>query len=139
MKGKQNMAIYNKVVTQVNKIFTKKHGSHWYIKDTFDRVFFYGHYGDGKYRLSKTYRQNCILKALWEFPELHGVKEISKEEAQKYVPACVKEFEDFRNSYVKKYFGTWEKMEKHYEEVQKAIEARSAAREYETIEISLLK
>lgn len=132
------MAIYNKVITEVNKIFTKEHGRHWGIKDTFDNVFLPGYFGDGKQRLKKNYRQKCIVKALWEFPELHDVKEISKEEAKKYVPACVKVFEDFRNGYVEKYFGTWEKMEKHYEEVEKANEARRNAREWVETKISLM-
>lgn len=122
------MTLYNKVVTEVNKIFTKEHGRHWHMHDTFDKVFLAGHFGNGKQRLKKNYRHKCIVKALWEFPELNDVKQISKEEAKKYVPACVKAFEDFRNSYVKKYFGTWEKMEKHYEEVQKEYEARRARR-----------
>lgn len=117
------MSIYNSVISTVNKIFTKSHGSHWYVEDTFDHVFFGGYYGDGKFRLSKNYRRNCMIKALLKFEELNNVKSISIEEAKKYIPAVVAEYEKFRNENVEKYFGTWENMEKHYAEVRKEIES----------------
>ena len=99
--------IYNSVIVTVNKIFTKSYGRHWYKEDIFDEIFFGGHYGDGKYRLNKNYRRNCIFRALMKFEELDNVKTISIEEAKKYIPAVVKEFEKFRNDNVKKYFGNW--------------------------------
>lgn len=125
--------IYNSVIVTVNKIFTKAYGRHWYKEDVFDEIFFGGHYGDGKYRLNKNYRRNCILRALMKFEELDNVKTISKEEAKKYIPAVVEEFEKFRNDNVKKYFGNWENMKKHYEELKEEAE-KEMERRYNNIE-----
>ena len=94
MTSKQNRkdiemaGIYNSVIVTVNKIFTKAYGRHWYKEDIFDEIFFGGHYGDGKYRLNKNYRRNCILRALMKFEELNNVKTITKEEAKKYMEAA---------------------------------------------------
>lgn len=131
MKG-----VYNSVIATVNKIFTKKYGRHWFKEDIFDYVFFGGHYGDGKTCLKKTYRRNCIIKALLKFDELEDVMSITKEEAEKYIPAVVEEYEKFRNERVEKYFGTWENMEKHYEEVKKK-EEEERERLYKNIEVHI--
>lgn len=116
------MILYNSVIATVNKIFTKSYGRHGYVEDTFDKVFFGGHYGDGKFRLNKNYRRKCMARALRKFDELDNVKTISLEDAKKYIPAVVAEYEKFRNEYVEKYFGTWENMKKHYTEVKKEHE-----------------
>ena len=131
MKG-----VYNSVIATVNKIFTKKYGRHWFKEDIFDYVFFGGHYGDGKTCLKKTYRRNCIIKALLKFDELEDVTSITKEEAEQYIPAVVEEYEKFRNERVEKYFGTWENMEKHYEEVKKEEEEK-IERLYKNIEVHI--
>lgn len=125
--------IYSSVIVTVNKIFTKSYGRHWYKEDIFDEIFFGGHYGDGKYRLNKNYRRNCIFRALMKFEELNNVKTISEEEAKKYIPAVVEEFEKFRNDNVKKYFGNWENMKKHYEELKEEAE-KEMERRYNNIE-----
>lgn len=116
------MILYNSVIATVNKIFTKSYGRHGNVKNTFDSVFFGGHYGDGKFRVNKNYRRKCMIVALRKFEELDNVKTISLEDAKKYIPAVVAEYENFRNAYVEKYFGTWENMEKHYIEVVKERE-----------------
>lgn len=121
-KGKIKMILYNSVVATVNKIFTKSYGRHGNVANIFDSVFFGGHYGDGKFCLNKNYRRKCMVRALRKFEELDNVKSISIEDAKKYIPAVVAEYERFRNEYVEKYFGTWENMENHYAEVKKERE-----------------
>lgn len=116
------MILYNSVVATVNKIFTKSYGRHGNVEDIFDKVFFGGHFGDGKLRLNKNYRRKCMVKALRKFEELDNVQTISIEDAKKYIPAVVAEYEKFRNDYVEKYFGTWENMKNHYAEVKKERE-----------------
>lgn len=124
------MGIYSSVVTTVNKAFTKNHGKHWFIENKFDEIFLKGKFGDGKIYINNHYRRNCMIKALWDFKELHGVKSITVEEAKKYVPTVIAEVEKFRNDIVKKYFGTWENFEKHYaEEMKKEEEAEYYFRE----------
>lgn len=131
------MKLSNSVVSTVNKIFTKTNGRHWYFEDIFDEVFFGGHYGDGKYRLNKNYRHNCIVKALLKFEELDNVKKISTEEAKKYIPAVIAEYENFRNEHVEKYFGTWENLEKHWAKVEEEIEKLYENIEYKCTEYEI--
>ena len=133
------MKLYSSVVSTVNKIFTKTNGRHWYAEDTFDKVFFGGHYGDGKFRINKNYRHNCIVKALFKIEELDNVQKISTEEAKKYIPAVIAEYENFRNEQVEKYFGTWENLEKHWAKVEEEIDEYYANIEWKCTEYEICK
>lgn len=119
------MKLCGSVVSIVNEILTKTNGRHWYAEDTFDKVFCGGHFGYGNRRLRKDYRHECIVTALFKCEELDNVKKISTEEAKKYIPAVVEEYEKFRNENVEKYFGTWENLEKHWAKVEKVMKILS--------------